>query len=271
LLFTVIGSVSEPSWGITLHEAPVLYLCKIFTETTLPSTLPNDRRTVGVCEIVICKIDPAPSGTVTWAATNNAWLSDTSGAEIEYTAADTPIDATITATLQFGESDSVDFDVVGPTPLIEFWESLMVEQFGVGAVGKVYLQPDTVNFGRIKGREKACPAEDVWGFFEGVAPEHDPGPGEWWGAGVVAGKGTWVGYDTVAAFGWGPDPSTGSYAPGGGLTYNIPWEYRQITQPAGWRPMGIVPQVFTMLQVSDDQFTFVITKSDLTTPPSAYP
>jgi hypothetical protein len=184
----------------------VLYVPKIVTETVATSPADRSRKTIGVGEEVRLSLLPADIGTVTWSIrSGSGQLSHHMGDSVTFTAPAYADTATVTASAGGGECE-VEFEVIEPSGFI--FENIDVSSDPYSEThwpiptenwlllkyhADMYLQPDTVNFYRVRLYEGASDPYAT-GYFtlyrHGMQPHKPNGPHPMEDNVVVAGKGT---------------------------------------------------------------------------------
>ncbi len=216
----------------------------ITSETVVTDPAPRTRTTVGVGEEV--DMTHAP-GTATWATTAGT-LSATTGVTVRLTAPDTAQRVTVT-----GDAARIEFNVLAPTSVA------MDREPGTGVKHtrnspdsgvqtRVFLGPDTVNFSRVRYRERDVGATTTGTYtcFGPTTPHcgagvGNPCPDKALTSTVVAGMGTQSVLGDCAYS--GHCGGTAPFAPGS-LSFSIPYEYR--VPPDPFHAITTVAQVHTL-------------------------
>ncbi len=245
-----IGGAGCPAGGAS--EGCPLAGCTIVSQTEHDQPPNRSRTKIGVGERVGLRVDPGPA---TWSVGIGGELSSESGTDVTFTAGEEAANATITAEVG-GKSCSIQFEIVAP-------EGLSLERLddrgfyhrqgkpSAGFVGRVHLLPADVNFDACEYKEEdvAAEGEDRCDFMDGQG--HHPNPNFLpISSTVVPGRGSQSGIDTVKIRMTIP----GSLAPGGTVTWSIPWLYR--CSGGLDHPIATIDQVARM----DDTGTVTISK-----------
>ena len=215
----------------------VLYAIYTVTDYVLP--VGADRLDLGVGEGVRVYLYPTSITPVSWSASGNGQLEG-QGNPAHFLASDQAGGASVTASWQ-GGSAAVSFSIIAPSGVVVgraentgvyHWHGVP----SVGFLGKAYLTPDTVWFGRVHVLEQEAELEAT-GYLEYLDGEgHHPAAG-WVSVGnVVTGVGSQVGgTDTITL-------TTDNHSPyaEGHFSFSIPWLYKVgMGEP---RSMGTVTQ-----------------------------
>lgn len=216
----------------------------ITSETVVTDPAPRTRTTVGVGEEVDLTHTP---GTATWATTAGT-LSATTGVTVRLTAPDTAQRVTVT-----GDAARIEFNVLAPTSVAMDREPgtgvKHTRNFpDSGVQTRVFLGPDTVNFSRVRYRERDVGAATTGTYtcFGPTTPHcgagvGNPCPDKALTNTVVAGMGTQSVLGDCAYS--GHCGGTAPFAPGS-LSFSIPYEYS--VPPDPFHAITTVAQVHTL-------------------------
>jgi len=152
--------------------------CGLQSETVVETPLPRSRRTIGVCEEVTVTATDSATESVTWDVSNGGSLNPLTGPTTTFTAPDTATVSTVTATFPDGTECSIDFTILAPESVSMVVNSGIRHDQGYASVGfwaLVTIGPTNVSFENVQKKEDACPATNVWGFFEGDTLDHEEG------------------------------------------------------------------------------------------------
>ena len=247
--------------------APVFEIATLEIQSQTVKTQPPDtaRRTIGVGEEVDLTITGyTGSGSISWSLIGGGVLAVTGHNEARFTAPDRASTAEITALSCTQRSlDTIIFSVIEPSGVLfennlgpEGWSPPTHNFIGLNFSAKVYVQPDTVNFYRIRLYESHAIAYTS-GYFAARQPPltpHDPNGGHVI-AGYEAGKGSKMLQDDSI---WGvggppPYPTETSTA-----IWPIVWSYD--IEGGTTKDIELVNQTFTLVGQGGNVATFTITK-----------
>jgi hypothetical protein len=161
-----------------------VHVVKIETQTIATAPVDRTRKTIGVGEEVDLTFLPVGLSQVSWSCSGGGDFDQTTGSSVTFMASDIATNSTITATYG-GQDFSVTFTIIKPTGVL--FENDMIlgasvadeinDWYNLYYSAKVYVQPDTVNFGDIKLYESAAPPETEGYFEDKNIPNHDANGG----------------------------------------------------------------------------------------------
>ena len=267
-----LAGCENPSITLVMNKkrsvVPVFEIATLEIQSQTVKTQPPDtaRRTIGVGEEVHLTITGyTGSGPISWSLIGGGVLSVTGYNEAKFTAPDRASTAEITALSCTQRSlDTIIFSVIEPSGVL--FENNSEPGVGGGSppvrnwisleyAANVYVQPDTVNFYRIKLYEGGADTVATGRFATTYpVPPHPPNPPKAM-AGYMAGKGSQMFlYDSIFGCG-GPPPYSTEIAT---AIWPIVWSYG--IDGGATKEIELVNQTFTLIGQGGNVATFTITK-----------
>ena len=203
-----------------------VHVVKIKTQTVATAPADRTRKTIGVGEAVDLTFLPSGLSPISWARSGAGDLDETTGNPVTFTSSDVASNSTITATYD-GHDFSVAFTTIEPTGVLFENDLLLIasvpsagdDRYTGYYSAKVYVQPDTVNFGNIELYESAAPSEKEGYFEDKDIPDHEANGGHDVD-GYEEGKGSSMkGSDWIALAADGSPYSDGT------ITWSLDWFY----------------------------------------------
>jgi hypothetical protein len=234
---TVYWNVSNPQkvWETTensFDDPKSSVALKTETVATLPTN--RWRMELGVGEVVHLTLLTQSGDPIAWNKLGYGQLSATSGFTVDFTAHDRASSALVTAT-QGTNQCSVAFNVIEPSGVLfengsegQGWAPPVQQNMSISYSAKVFIQPDSVNFGNIEVYESAAQTIATGYYVSHPLDNHSAnGPHAVSGSGWISGKGTPMGEDGQPGWLFEDDIAGGCDPPfsAGTATWPIDWSF----------------------------------------------